>query len=91
MKTTTSLALKLYVVLKYCEDVERENSQDDADVLQEERKERLPGTDSAVLLHLVVELRDHVHQGDVEEHPASHSKDVDIDSLQFAQNYSCRN
>ena len=84
----TSSASKLDVVLEYGQDVERENSKDDADVLQEERKERRLSTDSAVLLHLVVELRDHVHQGDVEEHPSRHGKDVDINTFQLPQNYS---
>ena len=83
-----SSASKCDFVLIYGQDVKGENSQDDADILQEERKERLLSTDSALLLHLVVELGDHVHQGDVEEHPARHRKYVDVNTLQLPQNYS---
>ena len=75
--------VKRNIVLELGQEVEGEDPDEHANVLEEEGECGRP--EVRLLVRRLVHLGDHVHQGDVEEHAAGDGEDVLVGELQLAE------
>ena len=86
---TVVLQLDMNIVLKFGENVERNYSRQNSDVLKHEDSHCLLNADLRQTVHCTVHFRNHVNQSNVEKHAACCSKDVLVSHVHLANLQRC--